>query len=113
MYKRTINIIFSASYRKEESGMRIDAYNQIQQIYGTKKLSKVEEKKTTGASFKDQLLLSTTAQDASAAKKALSATPDVRQNLVNSIKERIDNDTYEVDMEDFAGKLLEKYSGLF
>ncbi len=36
MYKRTNNIIFSASYRKEESGMRIDAYNQIQQIYGTK-----------------------------------------------------------------------------
>ena len=51
--------------------MRIDAYNQIQQIYGTKKLSKVEEKNKTGASFKDQLLLSTTAQDASAAKKAL------------------------------------------
>lgn len=93
--------------------MRIDAYNQIQQIYGTKKLSKVEEKKTTGSSFKDQLLLSATAQDASVAKKALSATPDVRQNLVSSIKERIDNDTYEVDMEDFAGKLLEKYNGLF
>ncbi|MDE6919304.1 MAG: flagellar biosynthesis anti-sigma factor FlgM, partial [Lachnospiraceae bacterium] len=48
-----------------------------------------------------------------AAKKALAATPDVRQNLVSSIKERIDNDTYEVDMEDFAGKLLEKYNGLF
>lgn len=91
--------------------MRIDAYNQIQQIYGTKKLTKTE-KKAAGASFKDQLMLSATAQDASAAK-ALSATPDVRQNLVSSIKERIDNNTYEVDAEDFAGKLLEKYNGLF
>ena len=92
--------------------MRIDAYNQIQQIYGTKKLTKTE-KKAAGASFKDQLMLSATAQDASAAKKALSATPDVRQNLVSAIKERIDNNTYEVDAEDFAGKLLEKYNGLF
>ena len=50
--------------------MRIDAYNQIQQIYGTKKLTKTE-KKAAGASFKDQLMLSATAQDASAAKKAL------------------------------------------
>jgi len=93
--------------------MRIDAYNQIQQIYGTKKLSKAEEKKTTGTSFQDQLQLSATAQDASAVKKAISAAPDVRQNLVNSLKERIDNGTYEVDVEDFAGKLLEKYNGLF
>lgn len=93
--------------------MRIDAYNQIQQIYGTKKPTKVEEKKTIGASFKDQLLLSSTAQDATIAKKALANTPDVREDLVNSIKEQIDNGTYEVDVEDFAGKILEKYSGLF
>ena len=93
--------------------MRIDAYNQIQQIYGTKKPAKVEGKKTTGTSFKDQLLLSATAQDATIAKKALSNTPDVREDLVNSIKEQIDNGTYEVDIEDFAGKILEKYSGLF
>ena len=33
------------------------------------------EKKATGASFQDQLMLSATAQDASAAKKALAATP--------------------------------------
>lgn len=92
--------------------MRIDAYNQIQQIYGNKKVSK-SEKKTTGKSFKDQLMLSATAQDASVAKKALAGIPDVRENLVNSIKERIDNNTYEVDSEDFAGKLLEKYNGLF
>lgn len=93
--------------------MRIDAYNQIQQIYGTKKVTKVGEKKTTAASFKDQLMLSATAQDASIAKQALSGIPDVREDLVNSVKERIDNGTYEVDAEDFAGKLLEKYSGLF
>ena len=93
--------------------MRIDAYNQIQQIYGAKKPTKVEGKKTTAASFKDQLLLSSTAQDAATVKKALSNVPDVREDLVSSLKEQIDNGTYEVDVEDFAGKILEKYSGLF
>jgi len=93
--------------------MRIDAYNQIKQIYGTQKVSKAEEKKATSAAFKDQLMISAAAQDAAIAKQAISNTPDVRESLVNSVKERIDNGTYEVDMEDFAGKLLEKYNGLF
>lgn len=93
--------------------MRIDAYNQIQQLYGAKKPAKVEEKKTSASSFKDQLFLSSTAQDTVTAKKALSNTPDVREELVNSIKEKIDNGTYEVNMDDFAGKILEKYNGLF
>lgn len=93
--------------------MRIDAYNHIQNIYGAKKATKMDEKKTTAASFKDQLLLSATAQDASIAKKAVAAAPDVREDLVSSLKERIDNDTYEVEAGDFAGKLLERYNGLF
>ena len=38
--------------------MRIDAYNQIQQIYGSKSIKKTEEKRVTSSSFKDQLLLS-------------------------------------------------------
>lgn len=93
--------------------MRIDAYNQIQQIYGTKKLSKAEEKKKTTSSFRDQLILSSTAMDTAIAKQAVANVPDVREDLVGSLKQQIDNDTYEVDADDFAGKLLEKYSGLF
>ena len=38
--------------------MRIDAYNQIQQIYGSSSIKKTEEKKASTTSFKDQLLLS-------------------------------------------------------
>lgn len=93
--------------------MRIDAYNQIQQIYGTKKINKAEEKKTTSSSFRDQLILSSTAMDTAIAKQAVANVPDVREDLVSSLKQQIDNDTYEVDADDFAGKLLEKYSGLF
>lgn len=93
--------------------MRIDAYNQIQQIYGSTSIKKTEEKKTSNVSFKDQLLLSATAQDAQVARQALANTPDVREEVIAPIKEQIDNGTYEVDTDDFAGKLLEKYNGLF
>lgn len=93
--------------------MRIDAYSQIQQIYASTNVKKTEEKKTAPASFKDQLLLSATAKDAQVARQALENTPDVREELIAPLKEQIDNGTYEVDTEDFAGKLLEKYSGLF
>ena len=90
--------------------MRIDAYNQIQQIYGSSSIKKTEEKKVSTTSFKDQLLLSAAGKDA---QQALANTPDVREEVVAPIKEQIDNGTYEVDTDDFAGKLLEKYNGLF
>jgi negative regulator of flagellin synthesis FlgM len=92
--------------------MRIDAYNQIQQIYGSQKASSYE-KKNTSASFADKLQLSQAALDSTVAKKALSDVPDVRQDLVDSLKEKIDYGTYDVDIDDFASKLLEKYNGLF
>ncbi len=93
--------------------MRIDAYNQIQQIYGSTSIKKTEEKKASNVSFKDQLLLSATAKDAQVARQALANTPDVREEVIAPLKEQIDNGTYEVDTDDFAGKLLEKYNGLF
>ena len=93
--------------------MRIDAYNQIQQVYSTKKIGKTDEKKAGSSSFRDQLILSSTAKDTTIAKQAVANAPDVREDLVNSVKQRIDNGTYEVSVDDFAGKLLEKYSGLF
>lgn len=93
--------------------MRIDAYNQIQQIYGSSTIKKTEDKKTTTSSFKDQLMLSATGRDSQIAKKALASTPDVREDKVASIKEQIDNGTYDVSTDDFASKLLDKYIGLF
>ena len=93
--------------------MRIDAYNQIQQIYGSKSIKKTEEKRVTSSSFKDQLLLSAAGKDAQVAKQAVANTPDVREDVIESLKEQIDNGTDEVSVDDLAGKLLEKYNGLF
>ena len=47
------------------------------------------------------------------AKQAADNAPDVRAELVNPLKERIANGTYEVSTEDFASRLLSKYNGLF
>lgn len=91
--------------------MRIEAYTQIQQLYNSQNTKKVTESKKTG-SFKDHFELSTKGKDLQTARTALDNTPDVRTDLVDSIKQRIDNGTYEVDMDDFAAKLLED-NGLF
>lgn len=93
--------------------MRIDAYNHIQQLYGTKSIKKTEEKRVNQTSFKDQLMLSAAGKDAQIAKQAVADTPDVRESVIAPIKEQLDNGTYEVSVDDLAGKLLEKYNGLF
>ena len=93
--------------------MRIDAYNQISQLYQNSSIQKSEDKKTSKLSFKDELKLSSQGIDAQLAKQAVSAAPDIRMDVVGPIKEQIDNGTYDVDTDDFAGKLLEKYGDLF
>lgn len=93
--------------------MRIDAYNQIQQVYGSKKTGKTDEKRIVSSSFRDQLILSSAAKDAAAARQAVANAPDVREDLVSSLKQRIDSGSYDVSTDDFAAKLLEKYRGLF
>ncbi len=92
--------------------MRIDAYNQIQQLYNNKKINKTEEPKAAKRSFTDQLMLSSAGKEIQTAKQAVKNSPDVRQDLVNSIKEKMNNGTYEVDVNDFAEKLMEKFNGL-
>ena len=92
--------------------MRIDAYNQIQQLYNSKKINKTEEPKAAKRSFTDQLMLSSAGKEIQTAKQAVKNSPDVRQDLVNSIKEKMNNGTYEVDVNDFAEKLMEKFNGL-
>ncbi|MDD2716488.1 MAG: flagellar biosynthesis anti-sigma factor FlgM [Candidatus Wallbacteria bacterium] len=42
------------------------------------------------------------------AKKALTETPDVREEKIQKIKEQIANGTYKVDARDVAGAMLKK-----
>ncbi len=87
--------------------MRIEAYNQVQQLYQPKQLSKAQQ--TGSASRKDQLQISSTGKDYQSAKAAVSGASDVREELTASIKARIENGTYSVDSAAFAEKLLKKF----
>ncbi|BCK01237.1 flagellar biosynthesis anti-sigma factor FlgM [Anaerocolumna chitinilytica] len=87
--------------------MRIDAYNKISQVYQASNIQKVS--KVTGGSEKDKLEISNTAKDYQIAKQAISQIPDVREDKVNAIKKQIQSGTYNVNMEEVASHIVEKY----
>ena len=80
---------------------------ELHQQYPPKNTLKTNEK--TVSNFSDKLLISSMGKDYSTASKALSSTPDIREDLIYSIKERIKNGTYEVSGEAFAEKILENF----
>ncbi|MCR5684380.1 MAG: flagellar biosynthesis anti-sigma factor FlgM [Lachnospiraceae bacterium] len=83
--------------------MRIDAMNQVSQIYqqtGTKRVAKAA---STGVS--DKLELSQLGRDMQVAKAAVKAAPDVRADRVAELKAQVANGTYSVSDDDLAEKL--------
>lgn len=88
--------------------MRIGPYTQIQQLYNTTQTAKTS--KTQKKGFSDAVSISSTGKDIQSAKAAVAAAPDVRTELTDSIKSRLDAGTYEVDADSFADRLIEKMS---
>ena len=86
--------------------MRIDAINRVSQLYQANSTKKVAKAKST-EKF-DSVQISQMGKDYQVAKAAVAATPDVRTDLVNDIKTRMQNGTYDVSMEMLADKLLAK-----
>ena len=87
--------------------MRIEGYNQVQQLYNAAKVQReqnVQRKQTT-----DQVQISNLGMDIQAAKEAVKGAPDIRYDLVEPLKNAIANGTYDVSSESFAEKLLKKY----
>ena len=89
--------------------MRIDAYNQIAQLYGVSRTTKTA--KTQSASrMSDQVSISQAGRDYQIAKKAVSEASDIREDKVALLKNMVDSGQYEVSGDDFASKLLERQS---
>ena len=91
--------------------MRIDAYAQVQQVYGNKKTHKVQKGIKTG--FKDQLQISSLGKDIQTVKNAVANVADVREDVVAPLKNKMSAGTYEVNGDEFARKLFEKYNNGF
>ncbi|WP_099469209.1 flagellar biosynthesis anti-sigma factor FlgM [Konateibacter massiliensis] len=90
--------------------MRIEAYNQISQIYNTEKTKNVQQTAPKGKN--DQLEISQKGLDYQIAKKAVAEADDVREELVNNIKSQIQSGDYNVSADDFASKVIASYEKL-
>lgn len=91
--------------------MRIDAYNQIAQLYNVQKSVKTQ-KTQSRSSVSDQVSISQAGRDFQIARSAVSEASDIREDKVAQLKSKIDAGTYQVDPDDFACKLLQKYNSL-
>lgn len=88
--------------------MRIEAYNQVQQLYKVNTANKVKSAYKAGVT--DQVSISSFGKDIQAAKAAVMSAPDIREELTAPVKSSIQNGTYEVSSESFAEKLMQKFA---
>ena len=89
--------------------MRIDAYNQIAQVYKTTSAAKLQ--KTENARHgRDEVQISSCGRDYQIAKQAVTEAADIREDKVAELKAKVNSGNYSVDTADFAEKLLEKYN---
>ncbi|MDD6148269.1 MAG: flagellar biosynthesis anti-sigma factor FlgM [Lachnospiraceae bacterium] len=93
--------------------MRIDAYNQVAQIYGTKRTAKVNTTQQVSMGRDQVQISSNLGRDLKVAKQAVSDASDIREDKVAELKARYASDNYQVDTGDFASKLLEKFNAAF
>lgn len=86
--------------------MRIDALNQISQVYGTNEKRKINY--ASRVSERDKLEISSFGKDLQTAKQAVAKASDIREDKVNDLKKQFANGTYHVTAEELADKLLAK-----
>ena len=89
--------------------MRIDAYNQVAQLYKTTKAGKVTAASTVAAA-RDEVQISSFGRDLKLAKQAVQDSSDIRADRVAELKARVNAGNYSVDNGDFASKLMAKYN---
>ncbi|MBQ7147540.1 MAG: flagellar biosynthesis anti-sigma factor FlgM [Pseudobutyrivibrio sp.] len=92
--------------------MRIEAYNQVAQLYQTSNTKNTTQAAKTNGMGRDQVQISSTGKDYHVAKAAVSEASDIREDLVADIKARIKDGTYDVSTDDFAEKLLSQYNSI-
>ena len=86
--------------------MRIDNVQQVASIY-TKdtKVSHVEATNKVSQA-QDNIKISETGKDYAFAQRVLKDVPDVRQDKIDAIRSRMENDEYSVSSEDIVDKLF-------
>lgn len=88
--------------------MRIEAYNQVQQVYNTTKVQHTG--KTEKATKTDNVQISSLGKDIQVAKQAVKNAPDIREDIVAPLKEQVQKGTYDVSADKFADKMLAEFA---
>ncbi len=92
--------------------MRIEAYNQVAQLYQTSNTKNTSQTGKTNSMGRDEVQISSTGKDYNVAKAAVSEAADIREDLVAEMKAKINSGTYEVSSDDFAEKLLGQFGSI-
>lgn len=80
--------------------------NKIMQIYNKSNIKKSNKTDTTNE-VKDELQLSSKALEFQAAMKAFKNLPEIREDLVKDLRDKIQQGTYNVTGEEIADKIVE------
>lgn len=88
--------------------MRVEAYNQVAQIYKTSK-SAGASKTTKTESSRDEVQISSFGRDYQIAKQAVAEASDIREDKVAEVSAKVNSGSYDVSTDAFADKLLERY----
>lgn len=84
--------------------MKISNISQVYKAYEAKPVT--PGKKAAGSEKKDKVNVSTRAKEFQIALKAAMSSPSVREDKVNDIKNKINNNSYNVSSEDIADKII-------
>lgn len=87
--------------------MRIEAYNKVGQLYQAANTKKAD--KANNINHSDKYEVSETGRYYQIAKQAVSATSDIREDKVNDIKNRLALGTYNLNSEEIASAMVERY----
>lgn len=87
--------------------MRIDALNQVSQLYKATKPKK--SNRDEKAEQSDKLEISQVGRDYQIAKQAVREASDIREDRINEIKAALQAGTYNVSAKDVADKMVESY----
>lgn len=87
--------------------MRIDSFNRVSQLYQANSTKKTTNVSKTGRS--DDLQISQFGRNLQVARAAVAKTPDVREDKIADIKERMAAGNYKFDMDALAEKLTDGY----
>lgn len=88
--------------------MRIEAYNQVAQIYKANQIAGTA-KTAKNSAARDEVQISSFGRDYQIAKQAVADASDIREEKVAQVAAKVNSGKYDVSADDFANKLIERY----